>query len=240
MWLAARSALDRRRCSRWRGVHVEGQQLVARLAQKAQRIGDAVLLLVDHGGDLTKVAVDGLVDVVPGAVDAGLLSVEHDKAQGARGKVMLRAPVLAHRAGHRQLDGAAAGVVVSRLRGLRLAVVVAADDDSLLGMRHPWHTDLHVDCGPGRGTPAPARNRESILTRLRAEAVEVAQHLLGPVGGELVMSILLRRQVGVEASLAVEETRGKCRELVVEVVGVHGGNGRRTGGRAWRWCPADG
>ncbi len=130
---------------------------------------------------------------MPGAVDTGLFGVEHDEAQGARGIVMLRAPVLAHRASHRQFDGAAAGVVVCRFGGLRLAVVVAADDDSLLGMRQPWHADLHVDRGLDRGTPAPARNREGILTRLRAEAVEVAQHLLCPVGGELVMPILVRR-----------------------------------------------
>ena len=87
-----------------------------------------------------------------------------------------------------------------------------------------------LTAGLTAGTPAPARNREGILTRLRAEAVEVAQHLLCPVGGELVMPILAGRKISVETSLAVNETRGERCELVVQIVCVHSGNGRRTGG----------
>src|SRR5690348_11160710 len=104
---------------------------------------------------------------------------------------MLRAPVLAYRAGHGQLDGAAARIVEGRRSRLRLAVVVAADDDDLLRVRHPRHADLDVDCRFDGRPSTPAGNGEGVLADTRAEAVEAAQHLLRPVGGELVVAVLV-------------------------------------------------
>jgi hypothetical protein len=55
-------------------------------------------------------------------------------------------------------------------------------------------------------------------------------------GGELVVAVLAGRKSSVEAGLAADEAGGERRELVIEIVGVDGGDGRRAVRRAWRWC----
>src|SRR5258708_4911711 len=93
---------------------------------------------------------------------------------------------------------------------------MAADNHLLLRMQQAGNADLHIESRQRRWPPLPALNEEVITRNLRAKALQVARHLLCPIGREAIVALV--RHI---ASLAPLKIGGQVGQLSVNIERVH-------------------